>query len=60
MMPLSLATIGAVARDVLREATSSKLMLSLLLIIGLFLVALTLSLDLVVVDGALAGSRIFG
>jgi len=60
MMPLSLATIGAVARDVLREATSSKLMLSLLLIIGLFLVALTLSLDLDVVDGALAGSRIFG
>lgn len=60
MIPLSLATIGAVARDVLREATSSKLMLGLLLIIGLFLVALTLSLDLDVVDGALAGSRIFG
>jgi Cu-processing system permease protein len=60
MIPLSPTTIGAVARDVLKEATSSKMMLALLLTIGLFLLALTLSLDLDVVDGALAGSRIFG
>ena len=60
MIPVSPTTIGAVARDVLKEATSSKMMLALLLTIGLFLLALTLSLDLDVVDGALAGSRIFG
>jgi Cu-processing system permease protein len=60
MIPLSPTTIGAVSRDVLKEATSSKMMLALLLTIGLFLLALTLSLDLDVVDGALAGSRIFG
>jgi Cu-processing system permease protein len=56
----SARTVFAVARDVLKEATSSKMMLALFLIIGLFLLALTLSLDLDVVDGALAGSRIFG
>jgi Cu-processing system permease protein len=56
----SLGTILTVARDILKEAASSKLMLGLFVIIGLFLVALTLTLDLDVVDGALAGSKLFG
>jgi ABC-type transport system involved in multi-copper enzyme maturation permease subunit len=49
-----------VARDVVREAFASKLMLLLFLAIGVFLLLLTFSLDLDVVDGALAGSRLFG
>lgn len=49
-----------VARDVLKEAFASKFMIGLFVIIGLFLLVLTLSLDLDVVDGALAGSRLFG
>jgi Cu-processing system permease protein len=53
-------TVIAVARDVLKEATSSRLMLALFIIIGCLLVGLLLALDLDVVDGALAGSRIFG
>ena len=53
-------TVLHVARDVVREAFSSKLMLLLFLAIGAFLLLLTFSLDLDVVDGALAGSRLFG
>jgi Cu-processing system permease protein len=49
-----------VARDVVREAFASRLMLLLFLAIGAFLLLLTFSLDLDVVDGALAGSRLFG
>ncbi|HEY1099884.1 MAG TPA: ABC transporter permease subunit [Myxococcota bacterium] len=56
----SLTTILAIARDVLREAASSKLLLVLFTVIGLFLLALTFSLNLEVVDGALAGAKIFG
>lgn len=58
MNPVS--TITAIARDVLREAASSKLLLVLFVLIGLFLLALTLSFNLDVVDGALAGAKIFG
>jgi Cu-processing system permease protein len=53
-------TILHVARDVVREAFASKLMLLLFLAIAAFLVLLTFALDLDVVDGALAGSRLFG
>lgn len=56
----SASTIWLVARDVLKEAMSSKMMLVLFVVIGLFLVGLTVSLDLDIVDGALAGSRLFG
>lgn len=56
----SAQTIIALARDVVREAASSKLLLGMFVIIALLLVGLTLSLDLEVVDGALAGARIFG
>ena len=49
-----------VARDVLKEAFASKFMIGLFAIIALFLLALVFSLDLDVVDGALAGSRLFG
>jgi Cu-processing system permease protein len=56
----SISTIWLVARDVLKEAMSSKMMLVLFVVIGLFLVGLTVSLDLDIVDGALAGSRLFG
>ncbi len=49
-----------VARDVLKEAFASKFMIGLFLVIGGFLLLLTFSLDLDVVDGALAGSRLFG
>jgi Cu-processing system permease protein len=53
-------TVLHVARDVVREAFASKLMILLFLAIGAFLLLLTFSLDLDVVDGALAGSRLFG
>lgn len=53
-------TIFAIARDVLKEAVQSKLLLAMLLMVAGFLLLLTLSLDLDVVDGALAGSRLFG
>ncbi len=53
-------TVLAVARDVLKEAATSKLLLGMFLCVGLMLVGLALALDLDVVDGALAGSRIFG
>ena len=53
-------TILHVARDVVREAFASKLMLLLFAAIAAFLLLLTFSLDLDVVDGALAGSRLFG
>lgn len=56
----SASTIWLVARDVLKEATSSRMMLVLFVVIGLFLVGLAVSLDLDIVDGALAGSRLFG
>jgi ABC-type transport system involved in multi-copper enzyme maturation permease subunit len=49
-----------VARDVLKEAFASKFMIGLFAIIGVFLLLLIFSLDLEVVDGALAGSRLFG
>ncbi len=49
-----------VARDVLKEAFASKFMIGLFVIIGLFLVLLMFSVNLDVVDGALAGSRLFG
>jgi len=49
-----------VARDVVREAFASKLMLLLFVAIAAGLLLLTFSLDLDVVDGALAGSRLFG
>ena len=49
-----------VGRDVLKEAFASKFMIGLFVIIALFLLALIFSLDLDVVDGALAGSRLFG
>lgn len=49
-----------VARDVLKEAFASKFMIGLFVIIGLFVLLLMFSLDLDVVDGALAGSRLFG
>lgn len=53
-------TVFAIARDVLKEAVQSKLLLALLVLVAGFLILLTLSLDLDVVDGALAGSRLFG
>ena len=53
-------TILHVARDVVREAFASKLMLLLFAAIAALLLLLTFSLDLDVVDGALAGSRLFG
>lgn len=49
-----------VARDVLKEAFASKFMIGLFAMIALFLLALIFSLDLDVVDGALASSRLFG
>lgn len=49
-----------VARDVLKEAFSSKFMIVLFVVVALFLLGLIFSLDLEVVDGALAGSRLFG
>lgn len=49
-----------VARDVLKEAFASKFMIGLFVIIGLFLILLMFSVNLDVVDGALAGSRLFG
>jgi Cu-processing system permease protein len=49
-----------VARDVVREAFASKMMLLLFMAIAAFLLLLTFSLDFDVVDGALAGSRLFG
>ncbi len=53
-------TILHVARDVVKEAFASRLMLGLFGAIALFLLLLVFSLDLDVVDGALAGSRLFG
>ena len=53
----SLTTITAISRDVLREARSSKMLLVLFTLIGLFLLGLVLTFNLDVVDGALAGSR---
>lgn len=49
-----------VARDVVREAFASRLMLGLFACIAAVLLLLAVSLDLDVVDGALAGSRLFG
>jgi Cu-processing system permease protein len=49
-----------VARDVLKEAFASKFMIGLFIMIALFLLGLIFSLDLDVVDGALAGGRLFG
>ncbi len=56
MNPVS--TIIAIARDVLREAASSKLLLVLFVLIGLFLLMLVMTLNLDVVDGALASVEI--
>jgi Cu-processing system permease protein len=53
-------TVLSVARDVVKEAFASKLMLGLFVAIALALVVVWTSLDLDVVDGALAGSRLFG
>ena len=50
----------AVARDLLREALARKWVLGLLVTITLVLLLLGLFLRLDVVDGAIAGSRLFG
>lgn len=49
-----------VARDVLKEAFASRFMIGLFAVVFLFLLVLVFSLNLDVVDGALAGSRLFG
>jgi hypothetical protein len=53
-------TFVHLARDVVKEAFASRLMLGLFLCIAVGLLLLVFSLDLDVVDGALAGSRLFG
>ena len=50
----------AVARDLLREAFARKWVLGLMVGITLVLALLALFLKLDVVDGAIAGSRLFG
>jgi Cu-processing system permease protein len=52
--------VANVALDVLREAAVSKYLLVLFGIISLFLGGLALSLDLEVVNGAIAAGKIFG
>jgi Cu-processing system permease protein len=49
-----------VALDVVREVIARRTMIALFVIITLGLVGLASALDLQVVDGALAGSRLFG
>lgn len=53
-------TVLAVARDILSEAASRKWFLALGIGITLFLAVMGLSLRMDVVDGALAGARLFG
>jgi Cu-processing system permease protein len=57
---MTFSTILFVARDIIREAFASRLMMMLFAAIAAFLLLLTFSLDLEVVDGALASSRLFG
>lgn len=53
-------TLVNVARDLLREAFTRRWFLALFVGITLILVTLGLSLEMDVVDGALAGARLFG
>ncbi len=52
--------IGLVAIDVLREALFSRYLVVLFGFILLCLISLAMSLDLEVIDGALAGGKLFG
>ena len=53
-------SVSRVALDLLREAATRKWMLAMAVVITLFTLALAVSLHMEVVDGVLAGTRLFG
>lgn len=55
-----MTTVLTIARDVVREAFASRYMMVLFALIAVALMVLSFSLNLEVVDGALAATRLFG